>query len=48
MSQMTIWADVMTVSTKENLTDVISDRHKAAISFPVIGLGVTVAHLPGD
>lgn len=33
MSKITVWADVMTVSTKENLIDVISDCHKAAIFF---------------
>lgn len=48
MSKITVWADVMMVSTKENLIDVITERHKAAIFSPVIGVGVTFTHLSGD
>lgn len=48
MSKITAQTDVMMASTVENLIDVISEWHKAAIFPPVIGLGGTVTHLSSD
>lgn len=48
MSKITASADVMMAPAEENLIDVISEWHQAAIFSPVIGCGGTVAHLSSD
>lgn len=49
MSEITAWAYVLMAPAQENLIDVISEWHKAAIfSPPVIGRGGTAARLSSD